>query len=76
VLELPLAGSAGQARRLRAHLEAGRQFSNAVLCQELKRLPRMRADPAWQQAHVIPRTKARESDGRRYPASFTSAPSR
>jgi hypothetical protein len=31
LLELPLQVSLGQAARLRAHLEAGRQFYNAVL---------------------------------------------
>jgi hypothetical protein len=31
LLELPLQIEAGQARRLRAHLEVGRQFYNAVL---------------------------------------------
>ena len=31
LLELPLVVEAGQATRLRAHLEAGRQFYNAVL---------------------------------------------
>ena len=36
----------GQAARLRAHLEAGRQFYNAILSLGLKRLHAMRADPA------------------------------
>jgi hypothetical protein len=31
VLELPLQGNASQAARLRAHLEASRQFYNALL---------------------------------------------
>ncbi len=31
LLELPLQVEAGQAKRLRAHLEVGRQFYNAVL---------------------------------------------
>jgi hypothetical protein len=31
LLELPLQVNEGQAARLRAHLEAGRQFYNAVL---------------------------------------------
>jgi hypothetical protein len=46
LLELPLQVNAGQAARQRAHLEAGRQFYNAVLSQGLKRLRAMRADPA------------------------------
>jgi hypothetical protein len=60
LLELPLQVSASQAARLRAHLEAGRQFYNAVLCEGLKRLRRMRADPAWQAARAIPRTQKHE----------------
>jgi hypothetical protein len=56
LLELPLAVEAGQAARLRAHLEAGRQFYNAVLCAGQRRLRRMKADPAWQAARAIPRT--------------------
>src|SRR5215831_18530762 len=46
LLELPLQVNESQAARLRAHLEAGRQFYNAVLSEGLKRLRRMRADPA------------------------------
>src|SRR5215469_7493925 len=57
LLELPLQVNAGQAARLRAHLEAGRQFYNAVLSVGLKRLRAMRSDPAWQAARAIPRTR-------------------
>jgi hypothetical protein len=57
LLELLLQVNAGQARRLRAHLEAGRQFYNAVLSEGLKRLRAMRADPAWQRARAIPRSQ-------------------
>jgi hypothetical protein len=46
LLELPLVADAGQAARLCAHLEAGRQFYNAVLSEGQRRLRRMRADPA------------------------------
>ncbi len=60
LLELPLAIEAGQAARLRAHLEAGRQFYNAVLSAGQRRLRQMRADPAWQVARTIPRTYAQE----------------
>jgi hypothetical protein len=60
LLELPLAVEAGQAARLRAHLEAGRQFYNAMLCAGQRRLRQMRADPAWQAARVIPRTHKQE----------------
>ncbi len=56
LLELPLEVSAGQAKRLRAHLEAGRAFYNAVLSEGQKRVRQMRADPAWQVARAIPRT--------------------
>src|SRR6266566_5591858 len=60
LLELPLQVNEGQAARLRAHLEAGRQFYNAVLSEGQKRLRRMRADPAWQQARAIPRAQKQE----------------
>ena len=46
LLELPLVAEAGQAARLGAHLEVGRQFYNAVLSEGQRRLRRMRADPA------------------------------
>src|SRR3989449_8253936 len=60
LLELPLQVEAGQAKRLRAHLEVGRQFYNAVLSEGQKRLRRMRADPAWQEARAIPRAQKQE----------------
>ena len=60
LLELPLVADAGQAARLRAHLEVGRQFYNAVLSAGQQRLRRMRADPAWQAARAIPRTQKQE----------------
>jgi hypothetical protein len=47
LLELPLQVEAGQAKRVCAHLEVGRQFYNAVLSEGQKRLRQMRADPAW-----------------------------
>ena len=52
--------NAGQAARLRAHLEAGRQFYNAVLSVGLKWLRAMRSDPAWLAARAIPRTRKAE----------------
>ena len=58
LLELPLAVDAGQAAHLRAHLEAGRQFYNAVLSAGQRRLRQMRADPAWREARAIPHTHA------------------
>jgi hypothetical protein len=63
LLELPLQVEAGQAKRLRAHLEAARQFYNAVLSAGQTRLRRMQADPAWQAARALPRThpKARQA---------------
>ena len=60
LLELPLVVEAGQAARQRAHLEAGRQFYNAVLSAGQRRLRQMRADPAWQVARAIPRTYTQE----------------
>ena len=60
LLELPLVVEAGQAARQRSHLEAGRQFYNAVLSAGQRRLRQMRADPAWQAARAIPRTHAQE----------------
>ena len=57
LLELPLRVSQGQAKRLRAHLEAARQFYNAILSEGQRRLRRMRADPAWQAARAIPHTQ-------------------
>src|SRR5215469_2277681 len=60
VLELPLEVQAGQAARVGAHLEVGRQFYNAMLSAGQDRLRRMRADPAWQEARAIPRTQVQE----------------
>jgi Helix-turn-helix domain len=80
LLELPLAVTPGQARRLRAHLEAARQLYNAVLAEGQRRLRRMRADPAWQEARAIPRTQKLERQRafgalrQRYGASRVRAP--
>src|SRR5215467_1924348 len=60
LLELPLVVEAGQAARVGAHLEVGRQFYNAILSAGQQRLSRMRADPAWQAARAIPRTQPQE----------------
>src|SRR5258707_14820816 len=60
LLELPLVVNAGQAKRIRGHLEVGRQFYNAVLSAGQRRLRRMQADPAWQEARAIPRTHKQE----------------
>jgi hypothetical protein len=60
LLELPLLAEAGQAARVGAHLEVGRQFYNALLSAGQQRLRRMRADPAWQAARAIPRTQPQE----------------
>ena len=60
LLELPLQVTPGQAKRLRAHLEAARHLYNAVLSEGQRRLRRMRADPAWQAARAIPRTQKQE----------------
>jgi transposase len=55
LLELPLEVNAIQAKRIQAHLEAGRALYNAVLSEGLHRLKRMRNDPGWQEARAIPR---------------------
>ncbi len=60
LLELPLLVDESQARRLRAHLEAGRALYNAVLSEGQRRLRLMRADPAWQAARPIARSHKRE----------------
>jgi hypothetical protein len=60
LLELQLVVHAGQAARIRGHLEAGRQCYNAVLSEGQSRLRRIRADPAWQAARAIPRTQKQE----------------
>src|SRR5260221_7611247 len=67
LLELPLAVEAGQAARVGGHLEVGRQFYNAVLSAGQRRLRRMRADPAWQAARAIPRTRKQERRGALFP---------
>jgi hypothetical protein len=60
LLELPLVVDAAQAKRLCAHLEAGRQLYNALLSTGQRRLRQMRADPAWQAARAIPRSRKQE----------------
>src|SRR6266581_4063031 len=60
LLELPLVVDAAQAKRLRAHLEAGRQFYNAPLSLRQHRLQQMRADLAWQAARAVPRSQKQE----------------
>jgi transposase len=60
LLELPLVVGPAQAKRLRAHLEAGRQFYNALLSEGQRRLRQMRTDPGWQAARAIPPTRTQE----------------
>ncbi len=60
VLELRLHANASQAARLHAHLEAGRQFYNALLSEGQRRMRRMRDDPAWQAARALPRSRRQE----------------
>ncbi|GHO50774.1 hypothetical protein KSX_89370 [Ktedonospora formicarum] len=60
LLGLPLVVNQGQSKRLRAHLEAARQLSNAILSLGQQRLRRMRADPAWQEARSLSRTHKAE----------------
>src|SRR2546428_8222966 len=58
--ELPWRVDEGQAKRIRAHLEAGRALYNAVLSEGQQRLHKMRADPRWQEARAIPRSQKPE----------------
>jgi hypothetical protein len=60
LLELPLAVTPAQAKRVRAHLEAARQLYNAILSEGQRRLRQLRADPAWQAARTIPRIQKLE----------------
>jgi len=60
LLELPMVVNEGQAKRIRAHLEAGRALYNAVLAFGQRRLRQMRADKDWQTARAIPRTHKAE----------------
>jgi transposase len=60
LLELPLRADAGQAARLRAHLEVARCFYNALLGEAKKRLQQMRSDPAWQAACSLARSQKLE----------------
>src|SRR6266496_2434117 len=60
LVELPLVTNEGEAKRIRAHLEAGRQLYNAVLSEGNQRLKRMRASKAWQDARAIPQTQKAE----------------
>jgi hypothetical protein len=60
LLELPLVAGPAQAKRLRAHLEAGRQFYNALLSEGQRRLRQMRADPGWQATRALPHTRTQE----------------
>ena len=56
VLTLPLRVNSQQASHLQAHFECARQLYNALLAEAMKRLTRMKADPAWQSARNIPRS--------------------
>src|ERR1051326_1501588 len=56
LLELPLQVNSQQAKHLRGHFEAARHLYNALLGEAMKRLCRLRADPRWQQARLIPRS--------------------
>src|SRR5260370_22656071 len=60
ILELPLVVESGPAKHVRAHLEAARQFYNALLSEGQRRLRLMWADPAWQAARTLPRTQKQE----------------
>jgi len=60
ILELPLRVDWSQESRLRAHLETARCLYNALLSEANKRLQKMRHDPAWQSAQLIPRKRSQE----------------
>jgi transposase len=60
LLELPLTVFPWQAKRLQAHFEAARCLYNALLGEALRRLKRMRDDPAWQAARALPRSQKKE----------------
>ncbi|MGZ3609835.1 MAG: transposase, partial [Ktedonobacteraceae bacterium] len=57
LIELPLVADSVQASHLRAHLEAGRCFYNALLSEAKRRLSKMRSDPEWQAACAITRSR-------------------
>src|SRR5205807_1125460 len=57
ILELPLRVDWNQESQIRAHLETARCLYNALLGEANKRLQKMRNDPAWQAARIIPRSK-------------------
>jgi hypothetical protein len=56
ILSLPLQVNPRHAAQLQAHFECARQLYNALLAEGMKRLKRMKADPAWQAARSIPRS--------------------
>jgi len=56
ILSLPLQVNPRQASQLHAHFECARQLYNTLLAEAMKRLKRMKADPAWQAARSIPRS--------------------
>jgi hypothetical protein len=57
LLEVPLQVNRLQAKHLQGHFDAARHLYNALLCEAIQRLHRMRADEAWQQARLIPRSE-------------------
>src|SRR5258708_39192370 len=69
LLELPLEVEAGEAARLRGHLEAGRQFYNAVLSAGQRRVPPKRARPPRRTAPPTPPTRPPERRGAPPPPS-------
>ncbi len=57
ILALPLQVNSQQAAHLHAHYECARQLYNALLAEAMKRLTRMKADPAWQATRALPRSQ-------------------
>src|SRR5260370_14780417 len=56
ILALPLQVNARRAAVRHAHFECARQLYSALLAEAMKRLRRMKADPAWQAARRLPRS--------------------
>ena len=63
-VEFPLDTSPADDRELRVRREAYRQINNAVLCESLKNLKRMRESKAFRAACELPKGSNKNADGR------------
>lgn len=61
VCEFEVQATSKDLRVLRSRREAGRQLYNAVLGEALRRLARMRRDPAFEQAKALPKGRLRSA---------------